>query len=166
MKHCSAMRQDYTTRTWWNLLIRDFFIIDISEWCPCNRMMEELIDGQFAKCINNGDRFNKLPSSHVKCVYQKTHLLVHYSHWLILTPTQKLLLLSFLMKKLKFIFVTYMTYLMKHFFDDICESWRLSHFKCQFDCVSLAIRKSWYTHYDQHSNINIAFFPNIDRLYS
>ena len=32
-------------------------------------------------------------------------------------------------------------------------------FLCQFDCISLAIWKSWYLHYDWHSNI----FHNINR---
>ena len=42
--------------------------------------MNELIDYQFPKYINNDGKSKTLPSGDMKCVYQKEQSLVHYSY--------------------------------------------------------------------------------------
>ena len=91
----------------------------ISEWCPCNRNVEKLINDQFAKYNNGGQYTLKLPPVTWKVFTRKC------SRWLIMVmnyqrgdlysftcrkacsihKTQKMLLLSYLMETVKFIFV-------------------------------------------------------------
>ena len=39
-----------------------------------------IIDGQFAKYINNDGKCKTLPLGDIKCVYQRAQSLVHYSY--------------------------------------------------------------------------------------
>ena len=95
------------------------FFKKISEWCPCNRNVEKLINDQFAKYNNGGQYTLKLPPVTWKVFTRKC------SRWLIMVmnyqrgdlysftcrkacsihKTQKMLLLSYLMETVKFIFV-------------------------------------------------------------
>ena len=98
-------------QTWWNFAIREFFLI--SEWCPCNWKVEELINSKFAKHKNDGQYTLKLRPVTWKLLIRKC------SRWLIIVTNyqrgnlysftcrkacsihkiQKRLLLSYLMEK-------------------------------------------------------------------
>ena len=116
-QYCSAMCQSCTIRIWWSVPIRESYFGFLND-VPVT--VEEFIDGQFAKYINNDGRCKTLPPGDMKCVYQKVQSLVHYSYELSLRgnlcsltyreactiyTTQKSLLLSYLMEKVRFIFV-------------------------------------------------------------
>ena len=53
--------------------------------------VEEFIDGQFAKYINNGGKCKSLLPGDMKCFYQKAQSLTHYSFEL---PQRKFMLLN------------------------------------------------------------------------
>ena len=43
-------------------------------------IVEEFIDGQFAKYINNIDKCKTLPQGDMKCIYQEAKSLLHHSY--------------------------------------------------------------------------------------